>query len=59
MVILKRQQVNMKKSTTDSFTSPQEHQKDRMQRMFVTPEMLPIYRVLEDILDELKKLNSK
>ena len=60
MTISKLQHVQMKKGypTTDTYTDRLQHQKIR-DRMFVQQEMMPIYLVLTDILEELKKLNAK
>jgi hypothetical protein len=59
-MISKSQHIQMKKGvpTTDTYTDPNQHQNKR-NTMFIQQEMMPIYLVLKDILEELKKLNAK
>jgi hypothetical protein len=55
---MKMAKLNKGIPTTDTYTDRTQHQKAR-DRMFVQQEMMPIYLVLQDILEELKKLNAK
>ena len=48
--------MNLKK---DSYRDPYQHQQPKGRLEVVSYEMMPIYRVLQEILDELKQLNAK
>ena len=60
MTISKLKYAQIKKGlpTTDVYTDRNQHQSKRSS-MFIAQEMMPIYLVLTDILEELKKLNAK
>lgn len=50
---------NKKSLKKDSYHDPIQHQQRRIEDMFVSREMLPIYNKLDEILKVLKEMRDK